>query len=92
MRYFLHILSSDKSYPYIPAAIRSSIINNSFCIYNRRFAVVSSIDRFFFRMNCHVWDIQEGLINCYKACKLLAEGVPEHPIFRLWDSIRSHRW
>ena len=57
LRYFLHMFSSGKT-PFRPVAIRSSIINESFYLCGRGCAVVSSIDRFFSRMNCHVWAIQ----------------------------------
>ena len=67
LKYFLHIFSSAKNFPSIPFSIRSSIINDLIFICGRRCAVVSSIDRFFFHMNCHVWEIQEGVIHRYKS-------------------------
>ena len=41
------------------------------------------IDRFFSRINFHVWEIQEGVINWYKYWKLLAKSCTEQPISSL---------
>ena len=50
----LHLFNYVKRYPMIPVAIRSSMMNKSFYIFGRRYAIVSPFDRFFLPMNFHV--------------------------------------
>ena len=92
LRYFLSIFWYAKIFPFISVAIRSSVINDSFCLCSRRCAVVSYIDRLFYRVNFHAWKIQERVIHWYKAWKLLVKSGHEQPMSRLWYYIIYSRW
>ena len=70
-----------RSCPSIPAVINSSMIKESFCSCVCRLAVPSSRDRLLSLMDVHVYEIQEGGMQPYRAGRLIF--FPENPVYIL---------
>ena len=69
--------------PSIPAAMKSSMIKESFFHCGFRLVVLSSIKKLFSLMNFHVCEIQEDGTQWYRSGRLFEKIFTEHPIYFL---------
>ena len=71
-----HLFSSDRSYPLVPAFIKSSMMNKSLCRCGCRLEVLSYRERLVSLLGVHVCKIQEGVIHLDRAGSLLDKISP----------------